>query len=167
MKRLFLSLFIASASIMVADAQEKPKSPAQSTSATIDGVNVTITYNAPSVRGREIWGKLVPFNEVWRTGANEATTISFDKDVMIEGQALPSGSYALFTIPGEDEWTYIFNSEPKQWGAYKYDQSKDALRVKATPKTRAMQEQMAFVIEDNKVMLHWEKLGVHFSVKGM
>ena len=85
-----------------------------------------------------IWGDLVPYGKVWRTGANEATTFETDKDIMIKEQKLPAGKYALFTIPGETEWTWIFNSVWDQWGAYKYDESKDVLRVKSTPESSSV-----------------------------
>jgi len=96
---------------------------------TIGVTEVRIAYGRPSVRGRKIFGGLVPFDEVWRTGANEATTISFSTPVRIEGTSLDAGTYSLFTIPGPETWTLIFNSEPEQWGAYNYDSSKDILRV--------------------------------------
>lgn len=79
------------------------------TAGTIDGVQVTIEYGRPSVRGREIWGSLVPWESVWRTGADEATTISFDRDVAVEGEPLAAGTYGLFTIPGEGEWAVVLD----------------------------------------------------------
>ena len=103
------------------------------TEGTIDGVEVTLEYGRPNVKGREIWGGLVPWDKVWRTGANEATTISFSADVTVGGETLAAGTYGLFTIPGEDEWTFIFNKVAEQWGAGSYDAGQDALRVSAKP----------------------------------
>jgi hypothetical protein len=120
------------------------------------------------VRGREIWGKLVPYGQVWRTGANDATTIKFSKAVKINGKELAAGEYALFTIPAEGEWTIIFNKTAKQWGAYEYKEADDALRVKATAQANAMTEQLAIKVEATgakaQVGILWEKLKVTFEV---
>lgn len=135
-------------------------------SGTLDGVEVTLEYGRPNVKGRDIWGSLVPYDEVWRTGANEATTITFDSDVLVEGEALPAGTYSLFTIPGEEEWTVIFNKTAQQWGAYDYDAAEDALRVTVTPEEHEMVETMDFVVEEGEVVLRWETVAVPFSVEG-
>lgn len=134
------------------------------TTGSVDGVDVVLEYGRPNVREREIWGGLVPYGEVWRTGANEATTISFSDDVTVEGEPLAAGTYALFTIPGEEEWTVIFNDVAEQWGAYDYDAGQDALRVTVQPEAHDHVETMDFVIEDGEVVLRWEKLAVPFSV---
>lgn len=131
---------------------------------TIDGVSVSIEYGRPQVKGRKIWGGLVPYGEVWRTGADEATTITFDKNVKIEGQTLVAGTYSLFTLPGEEHWQVIFNKVASQWGAFRYDQDEDVLRVQVTPETGDHVEEMDFSIEGNSVVLHWEKLRVPFEV---
>lgn len=165
---IFLSLVcitLVGLSTSFGQGMKKRASPAASTEGVINGKSITINYSRPSVKGRKIWGGLVPFNKVWRTGANEATTFEISKDVKIQGKKLPKGKYALFTIPGEKEWTIIFNSNAKQWGAYKYNQSKDVLRVTAKAKmTNKNQEQMAFTIKGNAVKLHWEKLELAFNV---
>ena len=146
-------------------AQDKPMSPPMKANGTIDGVEVTIEYNAPSVRNRTIWGDLVPFDKVWRTGANEATRITFSQDVKIEGEALAKGTYALFTIPRDGEWTVIFNKDPNQWGAYKYNADMDALRVDVTPKKSDKSvEQMVFQVKKDMVGLSWERLTIPFTV---
>ena len=93
---------------------------------------IRVTYSRPSKNGREIFGKLVPYDKVWRTGANEATEIKFYQDVDFGGKKVKAGSYALFTIPGEKEWTVILNSDLDYWGAYKYNQKNDVVRVPAT-----------------------------------
>jgi len=131
---------------------------------TIDGVTVTLEYGRPNVKERQIWGGLVPYGEVWRTGANEATTITFGSDVTVEGQPLAAGTYSLFTIPGEEEWTVIFNNTAQQWGAFKYDAGQDALRVTVQPRPHDMVESMDFQIEGGEVVLTWEKLAVPFTV---
>ncbi|MEM7587047.1 MAG: DUF2911 domain-containing protein [Acidobacteriota bacterium] len=131
---------------------------------TIDGVEVTVEYGRPNVKGRTIWGDLVPYGQVWRTGADEATTITFSKDVSIEGKALKAGTYALFTVPGKKEWNFIFNKEAKQWGAYKRDAKQDMLSVNVAPHSVDHVESMTFAIDGSKVMLHWDKLAVGFSV---
>lgn len=172
MKKLILmSVFIlvfAIVSVMPAMAQRGDDSSRLSKNGkvegTIDGVNIVIEYGRPNVKERKIWGDLVPFDKVWRTGANEATTFTVDKDVTIEGKALAAGTYALFTIPGETEWTFIFNKVAKQWGAGKYDMAQDALRVKVKPGTAEHMEEMTFKIDGNKVVLLWEKLAVGFTV---
>jgi hypothetical protein len=137
---------------------------------TIGLNDVTITYSRPGVKGRKIWGGLVPYEKVWRTGANAATTIQFGEDVLVEGQPLPAGTYSLHTIPGAKEWTLIFNKEANQWGSYSYDTAKDAVRVKVTPMPGTPQEWMQFRFEDltinsARVVLAWENLQVPFTVK--
>lgn len=147
-------------------AQEKPASPKAEASGTLGNSKVKIVYCQPSARGRKIMGGLVPYGEVWRTGANEATTIEFDKDVNIEGKNLPAGKYALFTIPNENEWTIIFNKNHKQWGAYNYSQNDDVLRVNVKPaKTSEFVETFVITPEKDKVTLKWENTAVAFNVK--
>lgn len=131
---------------------------------TIDGVSVTLEYGRPKVRDRQIWGGLVPYGKIWRTGANEATTITFDKPVEIEGKPLAAGTYALFTVPGESEWTVVLNSQAEQWGAYDYDDGKDVLRVEVEPRAHGHVEEMDFAIEGNEVVLMWAELAVPFQV---
>ena len=146
------------------DADRKSKNG--KTEATIDGVQVAVEYGRPKVKGREIWGGLVPFGKVWRTGADEATTISFSDDVAIENQQLAAGTYGLFTIPGKDEWVIVFNKVAEQWGAFRYDESQDALRVTVRPTAAEHVEAMEFDIDGSNVVLRWEKLGVGFKVQG-
>ena len=90
---------------------------------------VRITYSRPAKKEREIFGKLIPYNEVWRTGANESTEIKFFKDVIIQGKKVKAGTYSLFTIPNANEWLIIINSDVDFWGAYSYNQANDILRV--------------------------------------
>ena len=136
---------------------------------TVGFTDITITYSRPGVKGRQIWGGLVPYDKVWRTGANEATTISFSDDVTINGQALPKGTYSLHTIPGKDQWTIIFNKVANQWGSFTYDQAQDALRVTAKPHGDEMNEWLTFAIPDvgpdsATVVIKWGHVAVPFTV---
>src|SRR6187399_1420151 len=106
--------------IAVAHAQA-PKSPHETTKATIDGAAISVTYGRPSVRGRKIMGALVPYGTVWRTGADEATTLTTDKAIQIGGTSVPAGTYTLYTLPGESAWQLIVNKQTGQWGT-EYDQ---------------------------------------------
>jgi hypothetical protein len=131
--------------------------------------DITISYSRPLVKGRPIWGKLVPYNEVWRTGANENTIIKFTDDVTIEGKPLAKGTYALFTIPGENQWTVIFSKVHTAWGSFTYNQADDALRVTVKPQATELHEAMTFDFDDVKVdsavaTLRWEKIAVPFKV---
>lgn len=147
------------------DKSQRPSPPA-STTANVSGVNVTIDYSSPAVKGRTIWGDLIPYGKVDRTGANEATVFSVDKDVTVNGEPLPAGQYSLFTIPEKDEWTVIFNKEAEQWGAYDYKESEDALRIKVTPQmVEEFKERLQFKVSaDGTVGYHWEKLTFSFTV---
>jgi tetratricopeptide (TPR) repeat protein len=131
--------------------------------------DITISYSRPLVKGRPIWGKLVPYNEVWRTGANENTTIRFTDDVSIEGKPLAKGVYALFTIPGENQWTVIFSKVHTAWGSFTYNQADDVLRVTVKPQATEPREAMAFDFDDVKAdsavaTLRWEKVAVPFKI---
>lgn len=140
-------------------------SPRKEMKTTIGGVNVVVNYGSPSVKEREIWGALVPYDKVWRMGANEATTIEFSGDVTINGQELPAGKYGLFTIPGQGEWIVVFNQVSEMWGSNDYDEAKDVLRVTVTPQQAAeLAEAMDFVVEGDAVVLRWESLSVPFTV---
>ena len=141
------------------------KSPPRVAEGEIGSAKVTINYGSPSVRGRNIFGDLVGYGSIWRTGANEATTITFSGDVVVEGEPLAAGTYALFTIPGEETWTIIFNKEAEQWGAYDYDEGMDALRVEVTPAAlEENAEMLAFDVTGNIVTLSWADLSVPFTV---
>lgn len=157
-----LTFCISNVTLAQTDKSTRP-SPPMEAKGTYNDVQVTINYSSPSVKGRKIWGDLVPYGKVWRTGANEATTFETNKDLKIQGLTLPAGKYGLFTIPGEKEWTWIFNSVWEQWGAYKYDESKDVLRVKSTPQpSPVFHEQMTFHVDKGQVSLYWENLSVSF-----
>jgi hypothetical protein len=145
------------------------KLPRQSQRATVSqriGVtDITITYHRPLANGRQVWGKLVPYGQVWRAGANENTTITFTDPVQIEGQALDKGTYGLHMIPGEKEWTVIFSKNATSWGSFTYKQDEDALRVTVKPEASEMRDALAYDFDDVKadsavVTMRWEKVAV-------
>jgi hypothetical protein len=162
---LFLSLTLPA---MAQVATPRPSQHA-SVSQTIGTTEITVDYHRPGVKGRSIWGGLVPFDQPWRMGANEATTITFSKAVKVEGQDVPAGTYSFFAIPSRDKWTLILNKDPKQWGAYGYDQSKDQIRATVTPAKGPQTEWMRFTIDpvtptSALVTLNWETLSVPMKV---
>src|SRR2546423_12871009 len=126
-KTLMVSLVVLLALPVAAQLRLPRVSPNSTLTQSVGLTDITIKYSRPGVKGRPIWGSLVPYDTIWRTGANEATTISFSDDVMINGQKLAKGNYALFTIPGKDQWSVGFNSQAEQWGAFNHDKSKDVL----------------------------------------
>ncbi len=148
------------------DKSKRPSPPAMAT-ATVNGAVITINYSTPSVKGRTIGKDLEPKDgQVWRTGANEATTFEISKDVMINGSKLPAGKYSLFTLFTGDKSTLIFNKTWDQWGAYDYKDAADALRVQVpVEKAAPMAEKMNFSITNSgKVTLNWGTLAVSFNV---
>jgi len=156
--------------VFAASAQKdksKRKSPPAQVSQEVNGTTVTIDYSQPSKRGREVFGSLEAYGKVWRTGANESSWIEVSNDVKVEGESLAAGKYGLFTIPGEDEWTIIFNKKWDGWGAYEYKQKDDVLRVKVKPSTTSeVVEMLTFNIEeDGTVSLAWDNTQVGFFVK--
>lgn len=131
--------------------------------------DVTINYHRPLANGRQIWGKIVPYGEVWRAGANENTLITFTDPVTIEGQPLDKGTYGLHMIPTESEWTIIFSKDSTAWGSFTYKQENDALRVKVKPQSCDLHDALAYDFDDVKpdstvVTLRWEKVAVPFKV---
>lgn len=165
--------FILSSSVIAQERsnEEARISPNAAVSQTIGTTEVTITYGRPSIRDRVIFGERVPYDEVWRTGANEATTVTFSKDVNIEGRPLKAGTYGLFTIPRQNgNWTIIFNSVAVQWGAYKYNQDDDVLRLDVTSEKAAAREQMLIYFKDvidnaGKAVIHWDEARVTFHIE--
>ena len=195
--RAAAALLLVAAAAGAADAQgvRLPRASQKATvTQTVGVTDLTITYSRPGVKGRTIWGDppagaaagtatlddararpkdavIVPFGHVWRTGANEATTFQTTDDVLVNGQPLKAGTYSLHTIPGKDEWTIIFNSDPGQWGSFQYDEKKDVLRVKAKPVAASEpQEWLAFSVDpvtesSAQVNIRWERLRVPFTVE--
>ena len=169
MKNNYLTLSSALAFLLFSFAacgQEKKKSPAATAEGKVGNASIVIKYHQPSARGRTmIGGEAVPYGKIWRTGANDATSIDISSDVKIEGKKLSKGKYALFTIPGEKEWTIVFNSNHGQWGAYDYKESEDVLRVKVkADKPAAFVETFEIKVESDGVVLAWENSKVKFGV---
>jgi Protein of unknown function (DUF2911) len=142
---------------------------------TVGLKDISISYSRPGVKGRKIWGGLVPYDKVWRAGANEATKIIFTSDVLIEGKKLPAGAYGFFVIPTKKDWTIIFNKVADQWGAFEYNQAEDALRVNVKPQQTQFTEWLEYDFSDmnvNKdgknstvINLIWERMKVPFTVE--
>lgn len=166
MHKLLLSLF-SLLFVFSLSAQEKRASPLMKASADLDGINISIQYGQPSKKDRDIFGSLVPYGKVWRTGANEASVIEFSEDVVINGTTVKAGKYALFTIPGKEEWTLILNSVWNQWGAYNYDSSKDVLKTQISSKSLGeVQEKFTISIsKEGEVSISWDKTSAQFSIK--
>jgi tetratricopeptide (TPR) repeat protein len=132
--------------------------------------DITVNYHRPLANGRQIWGKLAPYGQVWRAGANENTTIAFSDPVTIEGQALDKGTYGLHMIPGENQWTVIFSKNSTSWGAFTYKQEEDALRVNVKPQPAEAHDALAYDFDDLKadsavVTMRWDKVAVPFKVQ--
>jgi tetratricopeptide (TPR) repeat protein len=145
------------------------QSPRASVAQTIGLTSIAITYDRPAVNGREIWGALVPFDTVWRAGANENTVISFTSPVKIGGDTLEAGRYGLHMIPTKGEWTVIFSREANAWGSFSYDSAEDALRITTTPVSDEMHERLSYTFDDPTdstviATLRWEKLAVPFAI---
>src|SRR5215471_12232414 len=159
------SLLFASGLFAQQDKSQRP-SPPDSASGKIGSATVSVNYSSPSVKGRSIWGGLVPYDKAWRAGANEATIFTTDKAIKVEGKDLPAGKYSLFAIPGEKEWQFIFNSQTGQWGIKRtgdanYDAANNVLTVSAKPKKSSqMNERLKYDVTGKGVVLKWENLEV-------
>ena len=166
---LFKTAFLFALTTLMASSgfsQKKIASPRDSVSGKIGKANISINYGSPSVKGRVIWGDLVPYGKVWRAGANEATTFTCDQSITVEGKTLPAGSYGFFVIPTENEWTIIFNKTVIQWGAYEYKEKADALRVMVkAKKTPVMSERLFYKVTASGIALLWESLEIPVSIK--
>lgn len=145
-------------SIKDGDKSMRPSPPMADTS-MVRTTQVTINYSSPGVKKRKLLDGLIPLNKVWRTGANEATVFTADKDLLILGQKLPKGRYAFFTKASKDYWQLIFNSEWDQWGSYSYDQKKDVLRIEVLPyQVEEFQERMLLKFKEEQLIFHWGNL---------
>jgi hypothetical protein len=142
--------FALAASLSFAQpAVELPRqSPLATVTQAIGYTTATITYSRPAVKGRAIWGGLVPYGQIWRAGANEATTLELTTDAKINGQALPKGKYALYILPTDKDWTFIFSKNHKTWGSYTYDQKEDALRVTVVPQAADHMERLEYSFDN-------------------
>lgn len=139
--------------------------------AQVGNAHVMIKYYAPAVRGRTIWGGLVPYGEVWVTGAHSATSFEIDKDFIVNDHEIPAGKYALFTIPDKENWTIIINKNWDQHLADEYDQKEDIIRVLVKPEQLGqIHERLKYTVESNTssegtVQISWEKVRVSLSFK--
>ena len=131
--------------------------------------DITVNYHRPLANGRQIWGKLVPYGQVWRAGANENTTVTFTDPVTIEGQPLDKGTYGLHMIPGETQWTVIFSKVSSAWGSFSYKQDEDALRISVKPQASEIHDALTYDFDGVKpdstvITMRWEKVAVPFKV---
>lgn len=169
-KLLLLTIFVLAMSLSsFAQLAPPPESARQEVSQMVGDTKISIAYHRPNVKGRKIWGGLVPYGEVWRTGANNATVFEITNDVTVNGQKLAKGKYSLHTIPGETEWMIIFNKNAEQWGSFRYEMKDDVLRVTAKPATAEFHETMSLEIENvvknvAEVHIRWDKIAVPFTV---
>ncbi len=171
MKRVIITIaFILSANICLFSQVVTPReSQRQSLVQTVGDTTVSLIYHRPNVKGRKIWDALVPYNQVWRAGANEATIFEVSRDVTINGKPLPAGKYSLHMIPTAADWTIIFNTRWEQPGSAEYDQKLDALRITSKPVASEFFETLVYGFGETKgnsaiAFLRWEKLRVPFTI---
>lgn len=163
-------VFIFSLTVVGQEIRTPRPSPDATVSQVVGVTEIKIDYSSPGVKGRTIWGELVPHGEVWRTGANEVTSITFSDPVKVNGNDLAAGTYGIHMIPGESEWEIIFSKDTEVDGSSAYDESKDALRIKVKPEEHHFMERMTFLfadVTDNSVNVNliWGKLMVSFMVE--
>ncbi len=177
---LSLALFLLGSSLLKAQSGEicynpnlKKDTSKRSIKSAVVGVigrdSVKINYHSPGVRGRVIWGGLVPYDEVWVTGAHDATTFEISKPLVIGGKVVAAGKYAIFTVPGRNEWTVIINSKWNQHLATEYDEKEDIVRLKVKPIRHAATERLQYFVEpgkdgSGKIAMVWEKIRIEFPV---
>lgn len=163
MRNLFFISAIVFASI-TACSDQKRASPHE----TVTGKDVSVTYGRPYKKGRVIFGELVKYGEVWRTGADEATVVTFNKDAQFAGHPVKAGSYTLFTIPKENEWTIILNSKLEQWGAYDYEKNKDKdvlqVNVPAKKTNNIVEQHTIRFTPENNMIIEWDQTQVEVPV---
>jgi len=158
-------------SLLAQDVPPSRPSPTAIVSARYKDTYLKITYCQPRKRGREIFGKLVPFGEVWRTGANEATEITVTKDIFLKGTLLPAGTYSLFTIPGKDNWVIILNKDQGLWGSYNYNIKQDVLRIGVPVEQLSNEAYEAFTIQIDQrnsvadLLLLWDKTKISIPIQ--
>ncbi len=162
-------LLMASVVCAQGDKSSRPSPPATATG-KVNGANIKIDYSSPAVKNRKIFGEMHPYGEVWRAGANEATVFETDKDITVEGKALPAGKYSIYAIPGEKEWSVIFNKQTGQWGVQRggattRDPAQDALVVKVKPKKTSLQERLVYEVNGKGFVLRWENTEVPVAIK--
>ena len=175
MRRILLAglVLLAAPASLLAQAPQLilPKaSPRATVSQTVGLTDISITYDRPGVNGRPIWGALVPWDSVWRAGANENTVIAFSSPVRVGDTDVPAGRYGLHMIPSRPEWTVILSRQANAWGSFSYDPAEDAVRVTATPVPGDLHERLAYTFDDPSdssviATLRWEKLAVPIPIE--
>jgi hypothetical protein len=174
MLTLALSLAASSQALLPATAGAAIELPKPSPSATVSQrvglTDIKVEYSSPAVKARKVWGDLVPMNELWRTGANAATTITFSRDVKVAGKDVKAGTYALLTIPAEGQWTVIVNSDAKLPGTRGYDQAKDVARATVSTAAIPKRERLTFLFADTtdnatELRLEWDELAVRIPIE--
>ena len=165
----FLAVFMVSTGLLAQDKSSRPSPPATA-KGMIGDATVTVDYSSPAVKGRKIWGDLIPYGKAWRAGANEATILETDKDLKIKGKTLPAGKYSLFATPGEKKWEIILNSETGQWGVKRggeanRDPAKDVLKVMVKAKKADMHERLTYEVNKKGIALMWDKVSVQIPAK--
>ena len=171
MQVLRLSMVLACLVLsFMGNAQKQRQSPHDTVTAKISGANLRVTFGSPAVKGRTIWGDLVPYNKAWRGGADEATLFTTDKDITINGKKLAAGTYSVFVVPTPEKWTYIFNSQTGQWGikmggVANFDEAKNVLTVTADVQTVPMEEHMKYLFKGNMFGLNWAQRQALVTIK--
>ncbi len=174
---ILISLFVIASNFNYTYSQQKYNdkqirvSPKAGVMQVVGLTKINISYSRPGVKGRVIWGKLVPYNVVWRAGADEATKFTFATDVKINGKKLKAGSYSFFIIPSKNgEWTLIFNKVADQWGAFEYNIAEDVFRFKVKPEKGNFVEWLEYTFTRTSnnsaiIKLEWDKLKIPFTVE--
>lgn len=165
-----VSMLLLSVPVLTQELPVPRESPRASVSQVVGITRIAIEYHRPAVKGRTIWGELVPYDKVWRLGANEATTIELSDAVKVAGREVPAGTYGFFAIPGKERWTLILNKRSRQWGSFAYKTEEDVLRFAVTPETAPATEWMTFSLSpagrnELRVEFAWEKVRLSFPVE--
>jgi hypothetical protein len=171
MRALLATLIVFSSATAYAQLKLPEPSPAATVEQTVGITEVKVVYHRPEIKGRTIWGQLVPYNEPWRAGANENTLVTFSSDVKVGGKPLKAGTYGLHMIPTQKEWTIAFSTMTTAWGSFTYDAKEDAVRVTVTPRTEpTSEERLSYGFDDvtdtkATLVLRWEKLAVPIAIE--
>mgnify|MGYP000032357510 CR=1 FL=1 len=166
---IIIALFLLAIQQSCAQVEMPVPSPAASVSQVIGVTKISVDYSSPAVRERQIWGKLIPYNEMWRTGANSPTKITFSTDVMVEGKKVEAGSYTFITIPTEKKWTVVLNKDTKGNGVFSYLKEDDVIRVEVSPKESDMREYLSFSVipqsdMEAHLVMNWEKMSIALKI---
>lgn len=163
---LVLILFASIGILSCEQGKKERPSPLRADSITFNSNFLKVEFSSPAVKSRNIWGELVPYDQMWRTGANDASTFSTTGKINVAGQPIDSGKYAIFTIPREKSWQIIFNEHWNQWGTYNYDSTLDVARINVIPRKNAeFSERMEFYFKDDSLKFKWEKLAFSLALE--